>query len=142
MSQEQGMSEERDESIEWIIPEEAGYKDRKMAKWEGFILSDHTEWLETVDAYQKRDRSPKERQSAELISQRLEHSFEQKRFIAIQLDFVENGQYEDDVAGVVKGFENHSVHIQTQEDFVSIAFDLIRHVSFPDSGKWFDQPPT
>lgn len=142
MSQKYSSSDYPEEDIEWIIPAKAGYKDRKMAKWEGFILSDHTEMIQALDKHRKKKRPPKEKQSARTVSDHLKRAFETKQPVAIQMDFIRNGEYEEDIVGVISGFENGQIHIQTEDDFVAIEFELIRNVAFPETMKWYDRPPS
>lgn len=120
---------------------EEGYKDRNMAKWQGFILSDHADLLK-----EKQQRSiahaAKEKHSLSIVSDFLQHSFAYGHQLAIQLDFIVNGSYEPDIIGVVTGYENEMIYVQTEDEIVVIDLPLIRHVEILSATKWFNTDPT
>lgn len=124
-----------------ISPTEWGYKDRNMAKWQGFILSDHAD---LVNAQKKQPLSyaAKEKQTLSAISTFLHRSFAYGGRLSIQLDFMVNGSYEPDIIGVVTGFEHEKIYIQTDEELVVIDLSLIRHIESLLSAKWFISDPT
>lgn len=119
-----------------INPFEEGYKDRNMAKWQGFILSDHTDllnekWQSSVP------HSAKEKQSLSVVSEFLQRSFAYGHHLAIQLDFIVDGTYEPDILGVVTGYEQQLIYVQTNDEIVVIDVSLIRHITLLSSTKWF-----
>lgn len=130
-----------EEDIEWIIPAKAGYRDRKMAKWEGFILSEHAEMLHALNQQNQQPRLPKEKQSARTISSYLQKAFETRQPVAIQLDFIQDGEYTEDIVGVVSGVDGKWVHVHAADDITAVEFELIRHVSFVEVEKWYNRPP-
>lgn len=137
------MKKERDEHLNqkeeedvWIIPSEMGYKDRKMAKWQGFILSDHAELMRKNERERKKEILPKEKQSLETISSLLKQAYMRKIKVFIQMDFIENGLYLEDIAGYIAGSAASSVYIQTADDFVAADLHCIRHVKLDDALKW------
>lgn len=124
-----------------IRPAELGYQDRKMAKWQGFILSDHTDIIRE-NKKQTASHSAKEKQSLTMISDFLHRSFAYSQRLSIQLEFLVNGSYEPDVIGIVTGFENERIYVQTDEELVVIDLMLIRHIEVLASAKWFNSDPT
>lgn len=124
-----------------ISPTEQGYKDRKMAKWQGFILSDHADLLK-----QKKNElveyAAKEKQPLSVISESLHHSFTYKQGVAIQLDFIVDGSYEPDIIGIVTGFESEKIFVQTDAELIIIDLTLVRQVEVLSATKWFRSGPT
>lgn len=120
---------------------ELGYQDRKMAKWQGFILSDHTEMIQASEELAQ-EHTAKEKQSLSVISDFLHRSFAYGHRLSIQLEFMVNGSYEPDVVGRVTGFENEQIYVQTEEELIVIDLTLIRHIELIASSKWFNSDPT
>ena len=120
-----------------INPQLSGYKDRKMAKWQGLILLEHSEALNQSKENNKKIHSGKEKQSPETISELLAYSYSQSKTIAVQIDCLFNGQYEEDITGIVCGSHEENIYIQTEATVVVCDFNLIRHVEKNEEKKWF-----
>lgn len=125
-----------DEENKEISSFEEGYKDRKMAKWQGFILSDHSDLIRK-EKEQQIEPVAKEQQTLSVISDYLHRSFAYGQQLSIQLDFIVDGLYEPDIIGVITGFENQLIYIQANEESIVIDLSLIRHVELLPSSKWF-----
>lgn len=125
-----------DEAKQQISSFEKGYKDRKMAKWQGFILSDHSDLIRQEKKLQIEPLA-KEKQSLSVISDCLHRSFAYGHQLSIQLDFIVDGSYEPDITGIITGFENQLIYVQSGEESVVIDLSLIRHVELLRSSKWF-----
>ncbi|MBM6614308.1 hypothetical protein JTF06_05330 [Desemzia sp. RIT804] len=126
-----------DEEEQLIDSFKEGYKDRNMAKWQGFILSDHTDLLKEKEQ-RSLEHSAKEKQSLSVVSDFLQRSFAYGHQLAIQLDFIVNGSYEPDIIGVVTGYENELIYVQTDEEIVVVDLSLIRHINILSAAKWFN----
>lgn len=121
-----------------INPNTTGYRDRKMAKWQGLILSEHSELIKEEKRKRGKVIIKKEKQTVEVIYHLIDNSYSQKKVIAIQLDCLFNGRYEDDIVGVVAGYYENYVYIQTRESGIVVCeLDLIRNVEEYESTKWF-----
>lgn len=121
-----------------INPNTSGYIDRKMSKWQGLILSEHNEIVKEAKINSKKVNIEKEKQTEEEISKLIDFSYKQKSAIAIQLDYVINGKYEDDILGVVYGYYENNIYIQSINDGVIFCeMDLIRNVEKINFEKWF-----
>ena len=122
----------------WLIPSEQGYKDRKMAKWQGFILSDHAELVQKRKKKQKKTPYSKSKQSLEVVSSILKEAYMFHKKIDVQVDVLENGYYTDKCVGYVLGVDQTLVYIQTETTLLPIPLESIRCVTFSSSNeKWF-----
>lgn len=132
------MNDQWQEKNKVINPQAAGYIDRKMAKWQGLILSEHTESLKVLNQKNKKVNKEKEKQPEELISHFIDYSFSQKKPISIQMNYVINGLYEEDIIGVVAGYVENNLYVETTtSEIVVCSLDLIRHVDEFKAPKWF-----
>ena len=123
----------------WIIPRHMGYKDRKMAKWQGFILSDHADMVLEIEQKRKKDVVPKEKQSLETVSSLLKEAYLTKQKILVQMDFIENGLYPEDLTGFVVGTRGKHIYLQTKTEFMVTELACIRHVQLDTRKKWFKE---
>jgi hypothetical protein len=109
-----------------------------MAKWQGLILSEHSELIKEEKRKRGKVIIKKEKQTVEVIYHLIDNSYSQKKVIAIQLDCLFNGRYEDDIVGVVAGYYENYVYIQTRESGIVVCeLDLIQNVEEYESTKWF-----
>ncbi|MFL2101569.1 hypothetical protein [Desemzia sp. FAM 23991] len=109
-----------------------------MAKWQGLILSEHNEFVKEEKRKHGKEIIKKEKQPVEVIYPLIDYSYSQKVTVAIQLDCLFNGRYEDDLVGVVAGYYENYVYIQTMESGIVVCeLDLIRNVEEYDWTKWF-----
>lgn len=132
------MDNKKEDEIIIRNPVSSGYKDRKMAKWQGLILSEHNEILNEEKTKNRKINREKEKQSLEKISESIEYSYKQKAIIAIQLDCLFNGKYENDIIGIVSGYFEKNIYIQTIESQLIVCeFELIRNVEEYNLSKWF-----
>lgn len=120
----------------YYTPDELGYQDRGMVKWQGFILSDHNELMEEYAA-ENRYVPPKPYQSLEKRAELVAGAFTTKRKVAIQLDYIENGSYSKEQHGSVRHVEGGRIWFETADGMRLIDMEQIRHVSFLDSTKWY-----
>ena len=121
-----------------INPNISGYVDRKMAKWQGLILSEHTETLKEEKINNRKVKIEKDKQSVETIYGLIDHSFSQKVMVTIQLDCLFNGNYQDDIIGVVFGYHENNIYVQTVDtEIVVCEIDLIRNIEVSKVKKWF-----
>lgn len=122
-----------------VLMNTGNYKDRKMAKWNGFILSEHTEQIKKVNRQLCKVNKPRPKQTEQEISNYIYNSFRQNRPISIQMDILFNGLYEDDIVGVVTGFEAENIYIQTNDETIFCDISLIRNIQESQTVKWFKE---
>ena len=137
MDRKESFSKQATQDV-WLVPSEQGYKDRKMAKWQGFILSDHSELIQKKANEQKKNPSPKARQSLEVVSCILKEAYISHKKVVLQIDVIENGDYVDEWEGSILGIDQDLLYIQTKATLQTIQLAQIRSVDFSDSNpKWY-----
>lgn len=121
-----------------MMSDQNNYNDRKMAKWQGFVLSDHAELMQKSDKIKNKFNLAKEKQTPEIISETIFQAFLTKKQLTIQMEFLLDGLYEDDLIGIVVGQEENNIYLQTQSKLVVLDSDFIRHAEISESKKWWD----
>lgn len=114
------------------------YNDRKMAKWQGFVLSDHAELMQKSDSIKNKINLKKEKQPPEIISETILQAYLTKKKLIIQMEFLLDGLYEDDLIGIVVGQEENHIYLQTHSELIVLDSDLIRHAEISEPKKWWD----
>lgn len=122
----------------YYTPDELGYRDRGMVKWQGFILSDHME-QRLAEEREQRYSPPRLELSQEDCAARLKEAYEERREVALQLNQLEDGHYRSELVGRVRGVQEGQLYLETATGLRHISLDLIRHVRLRDSAKWFQQ---
>ncbi|MGM0217869.1 hypothetical protein [Enterococcus sp. AZ126] len=117
------MSKERDYYFEQ-------YQDRKMKKWAGFYLSEHTAIIE-----QEKKRQPAEKKiqmSWTEIDEVLAQAFQSQAEVRIQKEELDcDGNYGADVIGRIQGHDALGIYV----DGHKIGYDEIRHIQFHKKNK-------
>ncbi|OTN87587.1 hypothetical protein A5819_000033 [Enterococcus sp. 7E2_DIV0204] len=110
------MSKERDYYFEQ-------YQDRKMKKWAGFYLSEHTALIERE---KKRQPAEKKRQmSWSDIDEVLAQAFQNQVEVTIQKEELDSeGNYGADIIGLIQGHDELGLYVGGHK----IGYDEIRHV--------------
>lgn len=133
------MNKEFEEKNKIIEPNLYGYKDRKMAKWQGLILSEHTESLHEQYKKNTKNTPVKDKQNEQEIFELIDYSFSQKKPICVQMDYLSNGNYDDYISGVVVGYNHNDIYIQTdQKKLIVCDLELIRNIETTNKNKWFE----
>lgn len=109
------------------------YRDLGMKKWAGFILSEHTLEQEKYEKAKKKVNLPKPQMSPEDIYTTMQQAQIKNKRIAVQREAVDiEGNYYDDVVGLLKGADSRGIYIGNER----IDFDEIRHVELLNHKKW------
>lgn len=130
------------EEIVKLNPDRLGYRDRGIMKWQGMILSDHTEALKKL----KKDSliaevEIKEEMTVEEISEEFYTAYATKNPVIIQASILKNGNYYPDVIAYVLGFTMDHIILKVKkkdgtEVIKKITLDMIRNVELFDLLKW------
>ena len=132
------MEYEKEEEHILINPNTSGYADRGMAKWQGLILSEHNELVQKEKKASEKVNMKKEAQPTEYLYQLIHYSYSQKRPIRIQMNQVINGMYEEDIVGVVGGFFQDTIYIQsTPSTLIEVNVESIRNIEESTLIKWY-----
>lgn len=115
------------------------YDDRGMKKWMGWLLSDHTTYLEDQKQSEKPSETRKE-MSIEKISNILNIAWKYHKVISIQLNFLYHGKYVSELIGCIQGFQDGQLFIQESDDELRmIHVEDIRNVALEDATKWWEK---
>ena len=115
------------------------YPDRGMKKWLGWILSDHSAYMES-QAVDEIPTPEKPEQKASVIDQTLQTAWEQGQVVAIQLNALYDGQYRRDLEGPILGYADGQIYLQRKDGLVlSVQVEDIRHIDVLDATKWWHQ---
>jgi len=114
------------------------YKDRGMAKWQGLILAEHKKQIQAAVKKYNSEVARKNQMAQKEIATILQDAFNNHKLIKIQLNALTNGQYQKDLIGTVKGFENGILYINTNADLMEIEVESIRHLDVVVNKKWFE----
>ncbi|MGH1885018.1 hypothetical protein ABE870_11965 [Enterococcus avium] len=114
------------------------YNDRKMAKWIGFYLSEHSTAMQNEDKKQTSVCYIKPTMSAEAITRTIEDALLHTKRISVQLNEVDQeGHAFEDISGSIAGYDTQSLFIfQENGEISKIQTDMINHVSILNSHKW------
>lgn len=117
----------------WLCP------DRGMKKWLGWILSDHSAYMES-QAIDEKPTPEKPEQKASVIDQILQTAWEQGQVVAIQLNALYDGQYRRDLEGPILGYADGQIYLQRKDGLVlPVQVEDIRHIDVLDATKWWHQ---
>lgn len=122
----------------YYTPDELGYRDRGMVKWQGFILSDHMEQM-LEEEQEQRYHAPLPELSTQDCAARLRQAYEAKRTVALQLNLLDDGHYPGEIFGQVLGVQDEQLYLEEESGLRLIPLELIRHVRLTDPTKWFQQ---
>lgn len=99
------------------------YQDRKMKKWAGFYLSEHTAVIEQTK--RKTPVEQKVQMSWMEIDAVLARAFQEQVRVVIQKEELDSeGHYGADIIGVIQGHDELGIYVSGQK----IGYDEIRNV--------------
>lgn len=113
------------------------YPDRCMKKWLGWILSDHSAYMEEA-SISERPVEPKPEQSQETISDILEDAWQNAKIVAVQVGTPYDERLLPDIEGAVIGHWDDQVYLQLKNgDTQSIDAADIRNVALLNPDRWW-----
>lgn len=124
--------------MERIVPREKWlYDDRGMIKWMGWILSDHSAYMEGA-SQQAQPREVKPEMAAAEISANLQTAWKSGQTVLIQSDTLENNCFTAEYQGTVAGYQGDQIYLQLANDSVKFFhLDEIRYVELQAAEKWW-----
>lgn len=118
------------------------YPDRGMVKWLGWLLSDHSAYLEQQQAV-TRSQAVQPGMSVPALKKLFQFAWEQSQAVVIQPDLLEYGQYVAEIQGVIVGLAAGQVYLQTEQGRIhTIAIDAIHAAKVLPPEKWWDHVNT
>ena len=126
-------------AITYVTPEIYGYKDRGILKWQGMMLSDHTDAMKNMkDEFEIIEA--KEEMSEEEISQVLHEAYTMDFPIAIQANVIRNGSYYKDVECKITGYGNGRISLNVIDGRkTSCTIEQIRNVEYLSPLDWYNK---
>lgn len=112
------------------------YNDRKLAKWQGFMLPEHGNELHQ-HRKNKKEVLKREQQSMDLIMNILSMSFHHKKKISIQMNELNNGNLAKDKVGIVIGFTDEAIVMITDEKQSRLNAENIRNIEVLEHRKLY-----
>lgn len=122
-----------------IVPREKWlYDDRGMVKWMGWLLSDHSAYLETAaDAARRAPVKPQ--LTLATINERLQVAWQAVNVVEIQRNVLRNAHFEPLLRGLIVGFNAGQLYLQADDGQIqAIATTQIRWVALAPVEKWWD----
>lgn len=113
------------------------YNDRKMKKWQGFILAEHGTALTESNRMKQQIVKEKELLTDQEIGAVLDEAFRRQLPVNIQLNCKENGLFKADIVGVIQGFEDEFIYVATMSGTEAIERSLIKNVESAVNKKWY-----
>ncbi|WP_077603602.1 hypothetical protein [Oceanobacillus sojae] len=122
-----------------FTPEQFGYKDRGIMKWQGMILADQTDALKRIDS-EITEIAGKEEMSEIELSQILHNAFVSESPLLIQANVIRNGSYYRDLECKVAGYSNGRIHLRLKDGRkTSCRLEEIRNVEYMEPLAWYDK---
>ena len=124
-----------------FTPDQMGYKDRGKMKWQGLMLSDHSEALRKMFVEENgRNIAAKPQQSITEISEMLAEAYLLKKPITIQANTLQNGTYLEDIRCIVSGTFEKQIFLTLKDGrIVHTTLENIRHIQFIQSEMWYQK---
>lgn len=121
-----------------LTPDQLGYKDRGKMKWQGLMLSDHSESLKRMkQADAEKEPAEKPTQSLAEIGEILLQAYQTGQPVLIQANFLQNGLYFKDVPCIISGTHEEKIYLLLKNGrMVDTTLEDIRHIEFLNPLIW------
>lgn len=123
-----------------FTPDQLGYKDRGKMKWQGLILSDHAEAVQSMFKSDSVHPEAKNVMSQVDISEMLLQAYLIKVPVNIQSNILQNGHYRPDINCIVKGIADNRIILELKgRKTTTCLLEDIRNVEFADVNEWYEK---
>lgn len=121
-----------------ITPDQLNYEDRGKIKWQGLLLSDHSEALKKSTFSEQKPLIPSYRkQSIVEISKQLAHAYQNQYPLFVQTNTITSNQEFINFTGLVIGSEASSIYFTLKNNQLVITpLENIRYLKAIDSLSW------
>lgn len=125
--------------MEHVVPREQWlYNDRGMMKWMGWLLSDHSAYMDSQRRDNQRHNYVAEQMDLTVINQVLQQSWTTSQAVEIQLNILDNSQFVPMITGIVGGFDEGRIYLeQSDGQIVVLEVEQIRNVTMSSKQKWW-----
>lgn len=125
--------------MENIVPREKWlYNDRGMMKWMGWLLSDHSAYMDEEKIKERKQPQHTQMKSGQ-ISERLNNSWLHANEVLIQVNVLEDDYLIPEFKGIVAGFGSGQIYLQLDNsEFKILQVEQIRWIGSVKDGKWWD----
>lgn len=122
----------------YVVPRELWlYDDRGMMNWMGWLLSDHSAFMEQA-AHDSKPQQVLSAMTDTAIDKKLQQAFEKREVVAIQFNPMWDTAYLPEVIGLVVGCDVGRVLLQAEDGGMqTIELADIRHVRMTISKHWW-----
>lgn len=117
------------------------YDDRKMAKWLGFYLSEHTAEMNKEKNQRHEVWQRREPMSEETVGKILNQAYTNQQQVRLQLAYLNaEGQPEADLIGLIAGMDQQTIYLVEEMDrFQAILLEQIQYVELVTKIKWSEE---
>lgn len=114
------------------------YQDRKMAKWLGFYLSEHTAEMSKEDAEREKIWPRKAAMEEAEVAKILEQAFNQQQKIILQLAELNlEGHPLPDIVATVEGIGEQGIYLLNETGELQVLpLAAMNHIAFETEKKW------
>lgn len=121
-----------------LTPDQMGYQDRGKMKWQGLMLSDHTEAIKkSSHAEQTGKVLPKDQLPLKDIGEKLAHAYQKKLPIYLQTNILKNGAAFEEYHCLVTGNYDNDIYFTLKNDtMIKIVLEDIRYLKLLDPLVW------
>lgn len=121
-----------------LTPDQMSYQDRGKMKWQGLILSDHTEALKKSNFdQQNRDAVPKSQLSLKDIGEKLAYAYHKKLPICLQMNTLINGTSIQEHYCLVAGNDENEIYFSCKNGKIfKTSLENIRYLELIDPVVW------
>lgn len=124
--------------MERIVPREKWlYNDRGMMKWMGWLLSDHSAFMEKAKG-KETPTTIKPEMDTRSISNNLARAWERKQTIIIQMNAIEGNAFVPEMKGQIIGFNAGQVYLLGEDGSTKLLYvENIRYAALSNDQKWW-----
>ena len=121
-----------------LTPDQMGYQDRGKMKWQGLILSDHTEAIKkTSQIKQNQDLPVKDQLSLEDIGKKLAYAYQKKLPICLQTSILKkNSSFQEYYCQVAGDYVNEIYFSLKSGKMMKTSLENIRHLELLNPALW------
>lgn len=113
------------------------YNDRGMIKWMGWLLSDHSAYMEQAQ-HQAQPRPSQPVMALSKINENLQYAWEQSQAVLVQAANLENNQLVAALKGWLVGYDAGQIYLQTETGQVhALVINQLRYVQPLPAEKWW-----